>query len=113
MAVSDKSVQNKMHRSKIRKFGVLCSLSILIISFQNCQQFEPLDQAELNSLSGGPSGDGDLDEEARKKRLAECVSLLGKPSISSLSISEVTVLSGMANGAGDANSANITVQASR
>lgn len=120
-----KSFLDKLKDSRVHSFFIGL---VLMFSFQNCEQFEALPQKTVgvsdnsgittsSSSSSTPTPTPTNDpnaaaEAARKKRqaeIAECVTLISTPSIDSLSVSEVTVLSGLSNGAGDANSANINV----
>lgn len=134
----------------LRKFKNPRSLSItaallLLLPFQNCQQFEPVQQTGLGSATSTSTanGSGNSDstnstpnsidtanpsssnntnvngsesgssQAALQQKLTECASLVGKPVITATSLSEVTVLSGLGNNAGDAKSANISVTAEK
>lgn len=106
----------KMKNSPFRRSGFFLILAALLFSFQNCQNFETNIQPETStsSLGGGsetapPAGT----TEDQFRRLQECANLINKPSITGLSTTELTVLSGLATGAGDQNSAALDVTANK
>lgn len=135
MSVSDNQNQGMLRHSKNRhaflrrlkspRLYALLTSVILIFSFQNCRQFDATTHAGSVSGSGTAMGTGTgstlgtdtaagtdaaaLAAEAQRKRIADCVTLLAKPQMNGLSATQVTVLSGLATGAGDARSENITV----
>lgn len=113
-----------MKKRPFRRSGLFLVLAALLLSFQNCQNFEtnnpPASSSSLGSSSGSGTGGAPVapplppanTAEEQAARLRECASLIIRPTIS-LSASEVTVQSGLATGAGDQNSAAVAVTSNK
>lgn len=105
-----------MNNSPIRKSLLILTLLLLLFGFQNCQNFETNNQTDSGSLS--QSGEGASSSlppgtsEEQLRRLQECANLIIKPTINVQS-TEVTVLSGLATGAGDQNSTAVPVESNK